>query len=81
MNRYLITLSSPIAVKNGTGIRMVNVVEATIGDGLRSGVEGTMEVWKYYDATKQEMITLANCIVVSVKASNLRSKQCMGRIA
>jgi hypothetical protein len=58
-----------------SAVRMVNVVEATIGDGLRAGVEGTMEVWKFYDSDRQAMVDVRPCVVVSVKASNIRSKQ------
>ena len=71
--KHLITLSSPIAIRNGDGqTKMVNVVEAT-KQQLSAG-EVMLNIHRYFNSTTQQMCE-AQAISVHVKASNLRSQQ------
>lgn len=70
---HLITLSSPIAIRNGDGqTRMVNVVEGTTQQ-LSAG-ELLLNIHRYFNSTTQLMCD-SQVIQVHVKASNIRGKQ------
>ena len=70
----LITLSSPIAVRNNYETRLVNVVE---GATHRIGGSGDLmiRIHRYFNSATQSMEAVAGGTQVTVKASNIRSEQ------
>lgn len=76
MDRYLITLSSPIAIRIVGGTKMVNTVEATIQQ--LNAQELCLHVSRYFDSKNENMWDVKPEAEVTVKMSNLRSKQSVG---
>lgn len=73
MKRYLITLSSPIAIRNSDGdTRMVTAVEGSVVDPYRGEV--TLRIVRYYDSDTQRMLD-TKLVDVTIKPTNIRSKQ------
>ena len=75
MKRKLITLSSPIAVRNNNVTRLINVVEGTVQHIGGSG-DLTLHIYRCFNSTTQLMEDVpAPSIQVTIKASNIRSEQ------
>lgn len=74
MKKKLITLSSPIAVRNGQGVtRLVNVLEVTSTQQLNAG-EILLSIARYFNSTTQLMED-TQTVQVKVKRSNIRCEQ------
>lgn len=74
MKQYLITLSSPIAVRNSDGqTKLINVVEAYL-ETAHSRDEIVVRVRKWWDSAAQVMRD-TKLVDLVIKRSNIRSRQ------